>query len=204
TSDDGPLLASVDFEQAGPTFPFGAHVSVVEVDLETGAVRPLRHVAVDDCGRILNPLIVTGQQHGGIAQGMSQALWEQVLFDDDGNPLTSNLADYAIPSAAEFPSFEASNTETPTPLNPLGAKGIGESGTIGSTPAVQNAVVDALSHLGVRHLDMPCTPERVWRAITDAESRSGTASLWREPPSIFGRLPARNQGGSPEAAEADI
>ena len=117
----------------------------------------MRHVAVDDCGRILNPLLVAGQQHGGIAQGVAQALCEGVAYDDDGNPLTANLMDYAMPSAAEFPSFEASNTETPTPLNPLGAKGIGESGTIGSTPAVQNAVVDAVSHLGVRHIDMPLT-----------------------------------------------
>ena len=130
-----------------------------------GASKPIRHVAVDDCGRILNPLIVRGQQHGGIAQGVAQALWEQYVYDDDGNPLTATLTDYAMPSAAELPSFETSNTETPSPRNPLGAKGIGESGTIGSTPAVQNAVIDALSHLGVRHIDMPCTPERVWRAI---------------------------------------
>src|SRR6476619_8192144 len=128
----------------------------------------LRHVAVDDCGRILNPLLVAGQQHGGIAQGAAQALWEAVTYDEDGNPQTANLMDYAMPSAAELPSFEASNTETPTPLNPLGAKGVGESGTVRSTPAVQNAVIDGLSHLGVRHVDMPCTPERVWRAINDA------------------------------------
>jgi carbon-monoxide dehydrogenase large subunit len=167
---DGPagLASELDFNQGEATYPFGAHVAVVEVDTETGAVDHLRHVAVDDCGRILNPLLVAGQQHGGIAQGVAQALYEGVVYDDDGNPLTANLMDYAIPSAAEFPSFEASNTQTPTPLNPLGAKGIGESGTIGSTPAVQNAVIDALSHLGVRHLDMPLTAERVWRAIQDA------------------------------------
>lgn len=168
--DDGRLAVELDFNQGEATYPFGAHVAVVEVDLETGAVELLRHVAVDDCGRILNPLLVAGQQHGGIAQGVAQALYEQVVYDDDGNPLTSNLMDYAIPSAAELPSFEASNTETPTPLNPLGAKGIGESGTIGSTPAIQNAVVDALSHLGVRHLDMPLTAERVWRAARDAQA----------------------------------
>jgi carbon-monoxide dehydrogenase large subunit len=168
---EGPeagLIASVDFNQGEATYPFGAHVAVVEVDTETGAVEHLRHVAVDDCGRILNPLLVAGQQHGGIAQGVAQALYEGIVYDDDGNPLTANLMDYAMPSAAEMPSFEASNTETPTPLNPLGAKGIGESGTIGSTPAVQNAVIDALSHLGVRHIDMPLTAERVWRAIQDA------------------------------------
>jgi carbon-monoxide dehydrogenase large subunit len=143
---------------------------VVEVDMETGRVELVRHVAVDDCGRILNPLLVTGQQHGGIAQGVAQALYEGVAYDEDGNPLTTNLMDYAIPSAAELPSFEASNTQTPTPLNPLGAKGIGESGTIGSTPAVQNAVVDAVSHLGIRHIDMPLTPMRVWQAIQGASA----------------------------------
>jgi carbon-monoxide dehydrogenase large subunit len=159
------LRAEVDFDAGSSSFPFGAHVAVVEVDTETGRVEQLRHVAVDDCGRILNPLLVRGQQHGGIAQGIAQALYEWVQYDADGNPITSNLMDYAIPSAAEMPSFEASNTETPTHLNPLGAKGIGESGTIGSTPAVHNAVVDAVSHLGVQHIDMPLTAERVWRAI---------------------------------------
>jgi carbon-monoxide dehydrogenase large subunit len=142
----------------------------VEVDIETGAVKMLRHIAVDDCGRILNPLLVRGQQHGGIAQGAAQALYEWVQYDDDGNPVTSNLADYAIPSAAELCSFETSNTQTDSPRNPLGAKGIGESGTIGSTPAIQNAVVDAVSYLGVTHIDMPCTAERVWTAINDARA----------------------------------
>jgi carbon-monoxide dehydrogenase large subunit len=169
--DMEPGLASeLDFNQGEATYPFGAHIAVVEVDTETGRVELLRHVAVDDCGRVLNPLLVAGQQHGGIAQGVAQALYEGVMYDEDGNPLTANLMDYAMPSAAELPSFEASNTETPTPLNPLGAKGIGESGTIGSTPAVQNAVVDALSGFGIRHLDMPLTPERVWRAIQDARA----------------------------------
>ncbi len=165
-----PALAhALDFNQGEATYPFGAHIAVVEVDMETGEVELIRHVAVDDCGKILNPMLVKGQQHGGIAQGVAQALWEGVTYDADGNPQTANLMDYAIPSAAEFPSFEASNTETPTPLNPLGAKGIGESGTIGSTPAVQNAVIDALSHIGVRHIDMPLSAGRVWRAIRDAE-----------------------------------
>ncbi len=184
-----PLSAVFDFRSPGSTYPFGAHVAVVEIDSETGLVELVRHVAVDDCGRVLNPLIVEGQQHGGIAQGVAQALFEQFVYDEAGNPLTSTLAEYAMPSAAELPFFEASNTETPTPLNPLGAKGIGESATVGSTPAVQNAVVDALSHLGVRHLNMPCTPERVWRAIEDA--RTGhRAPPWREPPEIFDALPA--------------
>jgi aerobic carbon-monoxide dehydrogenase large subunit len=166
---EAALAAELDFDAGQSSFPFGAHIAVVEIDTETGRVELLRHVAVDDCGRILNPLLVAGQQHGGIAQGAAQALFEEVRYDEDANPITANLMDYAIPSAAELPSFEVSNTETPTPLNPLGAKGIGESGTIGSTPAVQNAVVDALAHLGVRHIDMPCTAEKVWRAIQDVK-----------------------------------
>jgi carbon-monoxide dehydrogenase large subunit len=165
----GPLRHELDFDGSDSTYPFGTHVSVVEVDTETGAVRMMRHVAVDDCGRILNPLLVRGQQHGGIAQGAAQALFEEVRYDESGNPITSNLADYAMPSAAELPSFETSNTQTDSPRNPLGAKGIGESGTIGSTPAIHNAVVDAVSHLGVKHIDMPCTAERVWQAIQAAK-----------------------------------
>jgi aerobic carbon-monoxide dehydrogenase large subunit len=187
------IAAELDSVQAGSTFPFGAHVAVVEVDTETGRVTPVRHVAVDDCGRILNPLLVTGQQHGGLAQGIAQALYEEVRFDDDGQPLTGTLADYHLPSAADLITFETANTETPTPLNALGAKGIGESATIGSTPAVQNAVVDALAPLGVRHIDLPCTPERVWRAIRDA--RAGRApDPWREPPAVFAELPVRDAG----------
>jgi carbon-monoxide dehydrogenase large subunit len=166
----GPLRYEGDFDGTASTFPFGAHVSVVEVDTETGKTTMLRHVAVDDCGRILNPLLVRGQQHGGIAQGAAQALYEWVQYDEDGNPLTATLMDYLIPTACELPSFETSNTQTDSPRNPLGAKGIGESGTIGSTPAIQNAVVDALSHLGITHIDMPCSPERVWTAITAART----------------------------------
>ena len=163
--DPEVLRHELDFDGTNSTFPFGAHVSVVEVDTETGKVVMLRHIAVDDCGRILNPLLVAGQQHGGIAQGAAQALYEWVRYDEDGNPVTGTLLDYSVPSAAELPSYETSNTQTDSPRNPLGAKGIGESGTIGSTPAIHNAVVDALSHLGVTHIDMPCTPERVWAAL---------------------------------------
>ena len=181
------LRADLKVPQAGATFPSGAHVSVVEVDVETGRTVPLRHVAVDDCGRILNPTIVTGQQHGGIAQGMSQALWEQFVYSADGQPLTSTFADYQMPTSADTISFESSNTETPTDLNELGAKGIGESGTLGSTPAVQSAVVDALSHLGVRHVDIPCTPERVWRAV-EAARAGQLPDPWREPPAVFDTL----------------
>ncbi|MFW2383696.1 MAG: xanthine dehydrogenase family protein molybdopterin-binding subunit, partial [Acidimicrobiales bacterium] len=159
-----------DFDGQDATFPFGTHLSLVEVDTETGAVTMLRHVAVDDCGQILNPLLVTGQQHGGIAQGVAQALFEEVAYDEDGNPITSNLMDYAIPSAAELINFDTYNTETPTFRNPLGAKGIGESGTIGSTSAIHNAVIDAVSHLGVKHIDMPLTSRRVWEAIRGASS----------------------------------
>ena len=164
-TDGEPLMIETRFEAGSPTFPFGAHVAVVEVDTETGRVRHIRHVACDDAGRVINPLILEGQVHGGVAQGAAQALLEEVRYDDDGNPITSNLADYGMISAAELPSFEVIHMETPTPVNPLGAKGIGESGTIGSTPAVQSAVVDAVSHLGVRHIDMPATAERVWQAI---------------------------------------
>jgi carbon-monoxide dehydrogenase large subunit len=163
-----PLAGEGDFTQDGGTFPSGAHIAVVEVDVETGAVQLVRFVAVDDAGRIVNPLLAEGQVHGGIGQGVAQALLEEVVYDADGNPLTTNLADYAFISAAELPSFETVHVETPSPRNELGAKGIGESGTIGSTPAVQNAVVDALAHLGVRHVSLPCTPERVWRAIQEA------------------------------------
>ena len=196
------LAAQLDFDQGDATFPFGAHIAVVEVDQDTGRVTLVRHIAVDDCGTVLNPLLVEGQQHGGVAAGVSQALYEQVRYDEDGNPLTGNFMDYAFPSAAEFPSFDVHGTQTPTPLNPLGAKGIGEAATIGATPAVQNAVIDALAHMGVRHLDMPCTSERVWRAIRDAEA--GTLpDPWREPPAVFARLAAGQEvdAAGLEAAE---
>ncbi len=167
------LSHEIDFESSGATYPFGAHLAVVEVDRDTGRVELLRHVAMDDCGRILNPILVAGQQHGGIGQGAAQALFEEVRYDEYGNPITASLLDYAMPSAAELPSFEVHTMQTPTPRNPLGVKGIGESGTIGSTPAIHNAVIDAVSHLGVRHLEMPLTPHRVWQAIRD---RQGSTS----------------------------
>ncbi|MFM8943945.1 MAG: xanthine dehydrogenase family protein molybdopterin-binding subunit [Actinomycetota bacterium] len=164
------LRADTRFRQGDSTFPFGAHVSIVEVDLETGDARAIDHVAVDDCGRILNPMLVDGQVHGGLGQGIAQALYEEVRYDELGTPLTGTLATYPFPAASELPSWRVAHTETPTPLNPLGAKGIGESATVGSTPAVQNAVVDALAHLGVRHIDLPLTPERVLAAIRAARS----------------------------------
>lgn len=166
---DGSLSAESDYN-GGASYPFGAHIVVVEVDTETGGVTVDRVITCDDSGTILNPLIVEGQRHGGIAQGVAQALFEEVQYDELGNLVTSNLADYAMPSAAELPFYELVPMETATPLNILGAKGIGESGAIGSTPAAQNAVVDALAHLGVRHVDMPTTPERVWTAIAGASA----------------------------------
>ena len=167
------LLVKTTFTADAPTFPFGAHLAVVEVDTGTGKAVLQRVVTVDDAGRVLNPLLAEGQRHGGIAQGAAQALFEEVLYDADGNPLTSTLADYPIPSAAELPSFELLDMATETAMNPLGAKGIGESGTVGSTPAIQSAVIDAVAHLGVRHIDMPTTPERVWLAIQAATTREG-------------------------------
>jgi len=170
------LKAALDFDQGAASFPFGCHVSVVEVDLDSGDARLVRHVAVDDSGRIVNPLLADGQVYGGIAQGLAQALYEEVVYDAEGNPRTASLVDYLMPTAAEMPEVVLGRTVTPTPLNALGAKGIGESGTIGSTPAVQNAVVDAVAHLGVRHIDMPLAPERVWRAIQEARSGAGSGA----------------------------
>jgi carbon-monoxide dehydrogenase large subunit len=162
------LKADAKFDSGAPTFPFGAHLAVVEVDVESGKAVVDRVITVDDAGPVLNPLIAHGQRHGGIAQGIAQALLEEVVYDADGNPLTATFADYAFPSAAEMPSFTLLELETPTHLNPLGVKGIGEAGTIGATPAVQSAVVDAVAHLGVRHIDMPTSPLRVWEAINAA------------------------------------
>jgi carbon-monoxide dehydrogenase large subunit len=169
---EGGLSIEMDVPATGQSFPFGTHVAVVEVDTDTGDARLIRHVAVDDCGNIVNPMLVRGQQHGGIGQGAAQALYEHFQYDDDGNPLTASYLDYMFPSAADLPSFETANTQTPSPHNALGAKGIGESATIGSTPSIQNAVVDALSHLGVKHIDMPLSPERVWRALQSVASSS--------------------------------
>jgi carbon-monoxide dehydrogenase large subunit len=157
------------FTSPGPTFPFGTHVAVVEVDTETGKVFFRRIVTVDDAGTVINPLLAEGQRHGGIAQGAAQAFLEEVVYDEDGNPLTATFADYPFLSATEVPSYELVDMETPTSYNPLGAKGIGEAGSIGATPAVQNAVIDAVSHLGVTHIDMPTSAQRVWRAIQAAK-----------------------------------
>jgi aerobic carbon-monoxide dehydrogenase large subunit len=150
------------------TWPFGSHVAIVEVDKETGAVDLKRYIAVDDCGVQINPMVVAGQLHGGLAQGIGQALWEGAVYDENGQLLTGSMMDYAVPRASWFPTFEMDQTVTPSPVNPMGVKGVGEAATIGSTPAVVNAVVDALSPLGIRHIDMPLTAQRVWRAMQAA------------------------------------
>src|SRR5207249_5635334 len=167
---DEPFLDDPSYyDPPNCTFPFGTHVAVVEVDGETGEVKLNRYVAVDDVGRVINPLMVDGQVHGGIAQGIAQALWEGAVHDENGQLQTSSLMEYAVPKAEFFPAFEVDRTETLTDVNPLGVKGAGETGTIASTPAVVNAVVDALAPLGITHIDMPLTPERVWQATERSE-----------------------------------
>jgi aerobic carbon-monoxide dehydrogenase large subunit len=155
-------------------FPFGTHVCIVEVDRDSGQVKIKRYVAVDDCGKQINPMLVEGQIHGGVTQGISQALWEEGVYDENGNLLTATLVDYAIPTAVEAPHFELSHTVTPSPHNPLGVKGIGEAGTIAAAPAVVNAVVDALSHLGVTHIDMPLRSDKIW-AILNSKGQAKTS-----------------------------
>jgi carbon-monoxide dehydrogenase large subunit len=151
------------------TWPFGTHIAMVEVDEVTGEVDLVRFIAVDDCGNKINPMIVDGQIHGGLAQGIGQALWEEAVYDDQGQLLSGSMLDYALPKASRLPTFELDETVTPSPVNPLGVKGIGEAGTIGSTPAVVNAVIDALSDFGIRHIDMPLTSQKVWRAMRSAK-----------------------------------
>ena len=168
------LAAQTEFAAPAEVFPFGAHLAQVEVDRETGAVTVLRYVAVDDCGPVINPMIVDGQVHGAIAQGLGQALYEGVIYDEEGQLLTGNLTTYLLPTAADLPMFEAERTVTPSPNNPMGVKGIGEGGTTGSTPAVANAVMDALRPIGIHQLEMPLTPYRIWSAIHDAAPRNRT------------------------------
>jgi carbon-monoxide dehydrogenase large subunit len=172
---DAGLESTDFFKPADETFPFGTHVAVVEVFPETGEVKLLRYLSVDDCGTIISPMLVTGQVHGGLAQGIGLALWEELRYDDVGELLTGTLNDYALPKADGFPNFETHHTTTTTPINPLGAKGIGEAATIGATPTATNAVIDALSAFGVTHLDIPFTPEKVWKAIQEAQSPSQAA-----------------------------
>ena len=153
------------FEPSNNTYPFGCHIAMLEVDRDTGEPKLLKLVAVDDAGNLINPLIVEGQIHGGLAQGIGQAMIEEVCYGDDGQPLTGSFMDYALPRASDFPRFELNNTVTPTPVNPLGAKGVGEAGTIGATPCIVSAAVDALSEFGVTHIDMMLRPEKLWRVI---------------------------------------
>ncbi|HEX5696800.1 MAG TPA: molybdopterin cofactor-binding domain-containing protein, partial [Acidimicrobiia bacterium] len=165
---DSGLEAHTAFSPGNATWPFGSHIAVVEVDPDTGNVELLRYIGVDDCGNEINPMIVNGQIHGGIAQGAGQALLEDAIYDGAGNMLTGSLLDYTIPTATDLPSFELDRTVTPTDVNAMGVKGVGEAGTIGTSHTIVNAVVDALSPLGVRHIDMPLRPRRVWAAIQEA------------------------------------
>jgi carbon-monoxide dehydrogenase large subunit len=165
------LEASAFFDPPNFVYPFGTHIAAVRVDPETGEIRLERYIAVDDCGKVINPMIVAGQVQGGVAQGVGQALWEGAQYDENGQLLTGSLMDYAVPKADFLPNFELAMTETPTTSNPLGVKGIGETGTIASTAAVYNAVIDALAPFGVTKIEMPLTPERVWRAIRGADGR---------------------------------
>ncbi|MGZ4837829.1 MAG: xanthine dehydrogenase family protein molybdopterin-binding subunit [Terriglobales bacterium] len=167
------LEATHFFEPSNFTFPFGAHVISCEVDIETGEIKFDKYVAVDDCGNVINPMLVEGQVHGGIVQGMAQALYEEVIYNSDGQLVTGTLMDYALPRAPDIPDLTLSRTCTPSPVNPMGVKGVGEAGTIGCTPAVVNAVCDALTPFGVLHIDMPLKPERVWRAVHDAHGKPG-------------------------------
>jgi carbon-monoxide dehydrogenase large subunit len=168
------LDADATYDPDNFSFPHGTHLCAVEIDTETGMVTIRSYVAVDDIGKVINPLIVEGQVHGGIAQGVAQALYEEAVYDDEGNLLTTTLADYLVPSAADLPSYVTDRTESPAG-NRLGVKGVGEAGTIASTPAVVNAIIDALRPLGISDITMPCTPERVWRAIQNAQGNGGAA-----------------------------
>jgi aerobic carbon-monoxide dehydrogenase large subunit len=159
------LDATSYFSPQNFTFPFGTHVCAVEIDKETGEVEIVKYVAVDDCGRVINPMMVAGQVYGGIAQGIGQALYEEAVYDENGQLRTSELMDYVLPKASQLPVYTCDRTETPTNVNPLGVKGVGEAGTIGATPAVVNAVMDALAPYGVNNLDMPLKPEKIWRAL---------------------------------------
>jgi carbon-monoxide dehydrogenase large subunit len=167
------LSATYFFEPKNFTFPFGTHIVVVEIDRETGEIHFQRYVAVDDCGNVINPLLVDGQVQGGIVQSIGQALYEEAVYDDQGQLVSGTLMDYAVPKAAHVPWLELDRTETPTNVNPMGVKGVGEAGTIGATPAIVSAVVDALAPYGIRHLDMPIKPETVWRII--GQKKAGAA-----------------------------
>jgi len=193
------LDSDATYDPATFSFPHGTHLCATEVDTETGQVTIRTYVSVDDVGKVVNPLIVEGQIHGGIAQGIAQALYEEGVYDDAGNLLTTTLADYLVPSAADLPSYITDRTESPSTTNALGVKGVGEAGTIASTPAVVNSIVDALRPLGIRDITMPCTPERVWRAIQTARGgQQDSAAQQHE-----ARQSDRTQGNSPSGIAAD-
>ena len=166
------LSESSFFDPENFVWPFGAHACILDIDAETGKASVVRYVAVDDCGRVINPMLVDGQVQGGIVQSIGQALYEEVVYDENGQLVTGTLMDYAVPRASKIPHFELDRTETPSPVNPLGIKGVGEAGTIGATPAIVSAVIDALSPYGVRHLDMPIKPETVWKIINGVSRES--------------------------------
>jgi len=166
---DPGLVVTRFWEPPNFAYPFGAHIAVTEIDRDTGEINILRYVAVDDCGNVINPLLVAGQVHGGIVQALGQAIYEQAVYDENGQLLSGEFTDYAVPRARMIPWMECSHTTTPTPVNPLGAKGVGEAGTIGCSPAIVNSVVDALRPLGIKHVDMPMTPQRIWSMIQEAE-----------------------------------
>jgi carbon-monoxide dehydrogenase large subunit len=169
------LDSDATYDPENFSFPHGTHLCAIDVDTETGFSTIRKYVCVDDVGTAINPLIVEGQVHGGLAQGIAQALYEEAVFDDAGNLTTGTFVDYTLPSASDLPSFTTARTETPSTTNPLGVKGVGEAGTIASTPAVVNAVVDALRPFGVNDIQMPATPERVWRAVHEGTEKSGRA-----------------------------
>ncbi|MFK8023181.1 MAG: xanthine dehydrogenase family protein molybdopterin-binding subunit, partial [Ilumatobacter sp.] len=164
------LEVQVTYDPPNFSWPFGTHMCAVEIDTETGETEVLQYVAVDDCGNQVNPLIVEGQVHGGVIQGLAQALWEEAAYDEDGNLQSSTLAEYLVPAASDVPAITMGESITPSPSNPLGVKGVGEAGTIGAAPCVMNAVVDALSDLGIQDIQMPATPNKVWSAIQEAQS----------------------------------
>jgi carbon-monoxide dehydrogenase large subunit len=183
-------------------FPFGAHACVVDVEEDTGKVKVVRYVAVDDCGNAINPKLIEGQVHGGIVHGLAQALYEQIVYDEEGQLATGTFVDYALPTAAELPMFETDRTETPSPVNELGVKGVGEAGTIASSPTIVNAVVDALRPLGVTYMDMPLTPMRVWQAIGAAQD-GGAGPRLSEQGRDVGAEHGRGASGSGPASPSE-
>jgi carbon-monoxide dehydrogenase large subunit len=195
------INATYVFDPENFSFPHGTHLAAVEIDTETGRVHLRTYVCVDDIGTVVNPLIVEGQVHGGLAQGIAQALFEEANYDDQGTLVNGTFVDYTLPSAADLPNFDTSTVSTPATSNPLGVKGVGEAGTIASTPAIVNSVIDALRHLGVKNVEMPCTSQRVWRAIQDAKGVSTTETdvATHSPGAGLGSIDPNNPQGETES-----